>query len=332
MNPREFRQLQQKRAREAAPPPSSLRTAIAIPAPPRPPPPRAAPSGPRTAQEATRLVIRNVRGDGIGDCVLLTPLVSALHQLFPEKEIEVVGPWLALQVLARWPLVSRATVVDYFDEGRAKAEGAWILDCRTYDSGPHMAYNHLGLARGLGYEGPMPPFHIDIEPVQLPFRRDGPVALLLDCADSGPWQRKRWPRFSELAKALLKEGWRVCLCGGPAEAQRFNRADWPAEVIDLQGRYSLPQFAYLAPCSDVVVANDTGPAHVAAVAGARLLSLFGPTSPAVWRPLGDRVRVVTSQLPCSPCCLRGSWTSCQPGNACMQAISVAQVMEEIYLG
>jgi len=39
-----------------------------------------------------------------------------------------------------------------------------------------------------------------------------------------------------------------------------------------------------------VVANDTGPGHLAAAAGARLISLYGPRSVAAWTPIGANVR------------------------------------------
>jgi heptosyltransferase-2 len=42
----------------------------------------------------------------------------------------------------------------------------------------------------------------------------------------------------------------------------------------------------------VVVANDTGPAHMAAGVGARLLSVLGPTDPARWAPWGSSVTLM----------------------------------------
>ena len=39
----------------------------------------------------------------------------------------------------------------------------------------------------------------------------------------------------------------------------------------------------------VVVANDTGPGHLAAAVGAHLISVYGPQSVAAWSPLGENV-------------------------------------------
>ena len=41
-----------------------------------------------------------------------------------------------------------------------------------------------------------------------------------------------------------------------------------------------------------MIANDTGPAHLAAAVGAPLLSVLGPTRPEVWAPWGPSVTVL----------------------------------------
>lgn len=42
------------------------------------------------------------------------------------------------------------------------------------------------------------------------------------------------------------------------------------------------------------VGNDSGVTHLASAVGTRTVALFGPTDPAIWRPLGEHVRVVRS--------------------------------------
>jgi len=53
------------------------------------------------------------------------------------------------------------------------------------------------------------------------------------------------------------------------------------------------QIAGAIACSRLVVGNDSGISHLAAAVGTPLVCLFGPTEPAVWGPLGPKVRVVT---------------------------------------
>src|SRR5205814_6167405 len=67
----------------------------------------------------------------------------------------------------------------------------------------------------------------------------------------------------------------------------------------------LPHFPYTTLFRSVFVGADSGPAHLAAAAGANVLVLFsGTNDPRQWRPWGDRVRVLQHSVSCAPCNLR----------------------------
>ena len=76
-----------------------------------------------------------------------------------------------------------------------------------------------------------------------------------------------------------------------------------------------------------LVSNDSGPAHFAAVTPLPVVTLFGPETPTLFRPLGNAV-VLTANLPCSPCVSANNQrrTDCRD-NLCMQAIAVETVLE-----
>jgi len=107
---------------------------------------------------------------------------------------------------------------------------------------------------------------------------------------------KCWPLagFVAVAEKLAAHGGDVVWLLGPAELER-----WPVTTIaDLRRR-----FAVLAPptsgalldvlaAGGLLIANDCGPAHLAALIGTPTVVLFGPTSPDIWRPLGPRVRIL----------------------------------------
>jgi heptosyltransferase III len=57
---------------------------------------------------------------------------------------------------------------------------------------------------------------------------------------------------------------------------------------------SLPETAALLASARAWLGNDSGPSHLAALCGTPSTVLFGPTDPRVWRPLGERVRVIIS--------------------------------------
>jgi ADP-heptose:LPS heptosyltransferase len=56
----------------------------------------------------------------------------------------------------------------------------------------------------------------------------------------------------------------------------------------------LPSFAALLSRSRVYVGNDSGPTHLAAAVGTRVVAVFGPTDPRIWAPRGSSVRIVAA--------------------------------------
>jgi ADP-heptose:LPS heptosyltransferase len=121
--------------------------------------------------------------------------------------------------------------------------------------------------------------------------------------------RKCWPHahFRELVHLLhaRKHVFLVFLTG-PAESGELKDA-MDAAVSGLQGNavhfsgLGLPEVAAVLGLCSVYVGNDSGLTHTAAVAGTRVIALFGPTDPVLWRPLGEKVSVLRSPLDCAPC-------------------------------
>ena len=107
---------------------------------------------------------------------------------------------------------------------------------------------------------------------------------------------KRWPaaRYAVLARRLSERGLAPVLIGADAERDVIAAiADRCKDAIDLCGRTSLAQLASLCRRARVAVGNDTGPMHVAALAGCGTVVLFSRDSdPALCAPRGVGVVVV----------------------------------------
>ena len=101
--------------------------------------------------------------------------------------------------------------------------------------------------------------------------------------------RKLWPGFVALGRHLEARGVATVVCPGPGEEGRAG-ATLPA-ALQLSG-VDLGVYAALLARSSAVVANDTGPGHLAAAVGARLVAVFGPHSVSRWAPLGTRVALL----------------------------------------
>ena len=90
------------------------------------------------------------------------------------------------------------------------------------------------------------------------------------------------------------------------------------------------QFLMLLTLADLLVTNDSGPAHFAALTGIDVITLFGPETPAVFGVKGPRSHIIHAGLPCSPCvnAANNRMSACT-NNLCMQAITVEQVFDRV---
>jgi lipopolysaccharide heptosyltransferase II len=162
-----------------------------------------------------------------------------------------------------------------------------------------------------------------------------PGRLLLlnpNCSDLLPL--RRWPseRFVELGRRLLVElpDATLVMTGAPSEAEeaaRIARAIGSGRAFSLAGRTSLQQLLVLYSLADLLVSNDSGPVHFAALTPVPVVALFGPETPLLYGPLSRRARVLQSGLACSPCVniLNHRMSPCTD-NQCMQRITVEEVL------
>lgn len=100
---------------------------------------------------------------------------------------------------------------------------------------------------------------------------------------------RSWPAFPDFVRRLHAAGRRIVIVPGPAEVAGAQQL-YP-EATRLDG-VPLGVYNALLQAAGVVVANDTGPAHMAAGVGARLISVLGPTDPGRWAPWGSTVTLL----------------------------------------
>ncbi len=101
-------------------------------------------------------------------------------------------------------------------------------------------------------------------------------------------QSKQWPGFRLLARLLSERG-PVVACPGPGEESAM-RSVLP-EAVMCPG-LGVGAYAAVMARSRVVVANDSGPMHLAAAVGASVVGVFGVSDPGRTRPWSPRARTV----------------------------------------
>jgi heptosyltransferase-2 len=153
---------------------------------------------------------------------------------------------------------------------------------------------------------------------------DRPVVAL--CPGSTNSRAKRWPaeRFAKLADRLIDElNADVLLIGAEDElpVSREVEAGMQRKPVVLTGTTNLAEAVGILSATDLLVTNDTGPAHIAAALGRPTLVIFGPTDPTTTRPFGDQAVVIRHPPECAPCMLR----DCPIDHRCMTAIAPDEV-------
>lgn len=137
-----------------------------------------------------------------------------------------------------------------------------------------------------------------------------------------------WPveRFAAVADGLSAAGLRVVVGGVPSEAATTAAVvdACRAPVTDLTGRTSLGEYAALLRDAAVVVANDTGTAHLSAAVGGRVVTVFLSGDPRRWRHAPHLQTVVRQDVGCNPC----PHLVCPIDHRCATRISPERVLRE----
>ncbi len=152
-----------------------------------------------------------------------------------------------------------------------------------------------------------------------------PLAVL--CPGSINSRAKRWPaeRFAELADRLAESGSTVALIGSPAELDVAKEVGKHArsQPIVLTGKTTVAEATAIISIADVLITNDTGPAHIGAALDTPTLAIFGPTNPLTTYPMSANAEIIRRTPECAPCMLR----DCPIDHRCMTAITPTDVFE-----
>lgn len=109
---------------------------------------------------------------------------------------------------------------------------------------------------------------------------------------------RRWSidNFAGLTERLLiNVDYRVLVFLGPEEFHLLGeiREKFPPSAVILDKLKLVPLFAALSMV-DVLVSNDTGPMHLAAIAGTRIVLIWDNRGNSIFMPLTEKLKVVSS--------------------------------------
>ncbi len=328
---------------------------------------------------------------GIGDMLLSTGVVEALHQAYPGCQVDFLCQTRTAAALKDHPLIQERfewtdtrpkSLRSLFDWVRllrgesydaslvlwSNTQVAWLTflagipirvgqDSRLAysflythkvrvrsehgDEHSHWSDIMLDFVRALGVEVGAPQVHLEI----LAEHRERARTLLEPLAGPGPViafhpfkgppvSLERWPLpvFASWLRALQQGlGARIVVTGSPGEkpyADQIVELAGAGQVLNLAGQTDLATLAALAQQVDVFVCPDSGPMHVAASAGARVLGIYAMEEdfPRRWAPLTAKARVLRPEpTGCPPGCRK---PTCQDYR-CYQTVTAQRVVAEV---
>ncbi len=258
----------------------------------------------------------------VGDAVMTTPVLEALHRRYPAAVIDIVGDRRSSDLFEFCPYRGRIFHKDKHGGVRGlmrlirdlrRTRYALIVDLRTDGlaylllarrrltkwgarppRGPH-AVEHLYATVGpmFGTE-PIPATRLwlwdGLEAVAAQMLQPLPAGPRLALGPGAKWPPKVWPsgRFIEMVEAVRDLFAGVVILGGPGDICSALRVARGIRLpcVNLCGRTSLLEdCAVLRRCA-VFVGNDSGAGHMAAALETATLTVFGPTDPLRFHPWG----------------------------------------------
>ena len=160
------------------------------------------------------------------------------------------------------------------------------------------------------------------------------------------WHRQGW---IDLARWLSAHGLILVLSGRGEERERTYVAElaneFPVGTVNLVGRATLNQLAWLLSLARLYVGPDTAVTHIAAALGVPTIALFGPSNPVKWGPWPrgyarddnpfvlrgtqrvNNVVLLQGEGDCVPCMLEGCARHIESFSDCLQYLPATHVIE-----
>ncbi|MGH2443752.1 MAG: glycosyltransferase family 9 protein, partial [Chloroflexota bacterium] len=266
-------------------------------------------------------VIAIVRAGALGDVALALPAIAALRALYSRSRIRAIGypgTWRVAGALVdeivsidspagSVPLSGRTRPPWLEDVNLAiiwsaapigeglSASGITLIHATPYPPpGVHAATWLLHSLAPAGVKGDLREIDLGVSADELRVAQRILTScglthpILLHPGSGATW--KCWPaaRFASVIAVLAGDGHQIGLLQGPADGAAVGAVqshfEEPIPVLRCEGPRELA--AVLSLCR-LYIGNDSGVTHLAALAGASVIALFGPTDPASWSPLGD---------------------------------------------
>lgn len=261
----------------------------------------------------------------IGDAIMTTPVLEALHELFPQARVDIVADARSAELFEACPYRGQI----YFKHKREGWRGLLrlirelrrtyydlIVDLRTDGlsyllrgakrrskwqaavAGPHAVERSFAIIRTLWPEAAIPDTLVWLSGADRAYAsqtlRQCSGERIVAVAPGANWAGKIWPleHYRAVLEILREDFDAVVMLGNERDevAATGLAASSPKPALNLAGKTSLRQAAAVLEHATVFLGNDSGLGHLAAAVGTPTLTLFGPGEPERYHPWGPHAR------------------------------------------
>lgn len=212
-----------------------------------------------------------------------------LKERFKNVQFDVL---LHMQVALRANLAAYcipAKVKIGFDWQRAKEGHSLFINRRICaQKCAHVLEGFMGFAQAIGVPIYKPTWKMPVSEADKAFAKQQLKGLnkVLVISPAASASERNWlsQRYAEVAKHANQRGFSVVLTGSPAESEQrlaseiISFVDFP--ILNLVGKTSLKQLLCIIEQASLVIAPDTGPAHMAVTVGTPVIGLYAYSNPA----------------------------------------------------
>jgi lipopolysaccharide heptosyltransferase II len=263
----------------------------------------------------------------------LLSVVRLLRQQMP-FDVAILSPNSLRVALETW-LGRIPRRVGYRGHNRSWFVNQIVRERKKPDPPEHHSLRFLRIARGCGADtSDIPPLHLpqtsNIQPPQRHGSASKYQTLLGLCpgAEYGP--AKRWlpERFAEAASKISAGSSAKWILFGTKNDVAIGDEIASAigdHCVNRIGQTTLDQLIDELRQCRLLLTNDTGTMHLAALLGVPVVAVFGSTEPRLTGPLGNGHTILRHHVECSPCFLR----ECPIDFRCMKAVTAEEVADAV---
>jgi heptosyltransferase III len=266
----------------------------------------------------------------IGDAIMTTPVIQSLHNIYPDKKIDIVVDQRSKDIFSCCPFRGEIFIKDKKLFLRGAIQLVRKLRNRDYDlivdlrtdglsfflrgrkkltkvqgtiPGQHAVEQHMKVIQPVYNYKPIPDYRIWVDEADKQFAelilKNVPVGRYIALGPGANSHRKIWPteNYSALIDELSGFTDVVLLLGSKRDCAITETICKQSSVptIDLCGRTSILQAAALMQHAMLYIGNDSGLGHIAAAMNIPTCTIFGPNDPARYRPWGDKAIWIKGQ-------------------------------------